>query len=170
MNNGVDTGKSYYPGQLFGATVSAPIWSAFMSAASDGMPVQDFTAPSAKMLYGDRVSVPDVTGQSVSSATADLQAAGFTVSVGGATPSSVAKGQVAGTNPGGGSTLNLGSSVTIYPSSGPAPGGGPTIPGATPLPNTSPSTAPSAPPTTGGGGNGGGGNGGGGGNTKPPKR
>jgi membrane peptidoglycan carboxypeptidase len=38
-------GGHYYYGQIFGATISAPIWHDTMSQAMSGLPVQDFTAP-----------------------------------------------------------------------------------------------------------------------------
>jgi membrane peptidoglycan carboxypeptidase len=38
-------GGQYYSGQIFGATISAPIWQAAMKGAMSGQQVQDFTAP-----------------------------------------------------------------------------------------------------------------------------
>jgi membrane peptidoglycan carboxypeptidase len=38
-------GGQYYSGQIFGATISAPIWHDAMTAATAGDPVEDFTPP-----------------------------------------------------------------------------------------------------------------------------
>ena len=46
--------------QVFGGTVSAPVWTKIMRAASKGMPVKDFPAPSAKIRNGDLVRLPGV--------------------------------------------------------------------------------------------------------------
>ncbi len=51
--------------QVFGGTVSAPVWSKMMRAASKGMPVKDFPAPSSKIRNGDLVPLPGVIGASV---------------------------------------------------------------------------------------------------------
>jgi membrane peptidoglycan carboxypeptidase len=116
----IDTGKQYYPRQMYGATLSAPLWADFMKAATAGMTPEDFGKPTDKVLYGDRVSVPSTTGMSIADATKVLEGAGFTVSVGAPQPSNVAVGQVASSSPGAGSRVTTGSTVTIYPSSGPS--------------------------------------------------
>ncbi len=41
----MSVGGHFYYGQIFGATISAPIWHDAMSMATAGDPVQDFTAP-----------------------------------------------------------------------------------------------------------------------------
>ena len=41
----MSVGGTYYSGQIFGATISAPIWQQAMKKAMSGMAVQDFTAP-----------------------------------------------------------------------------------------------------------------------------
>jgi membrane peptidoglycan carboxypeptidase len=130
----IDTGKDYYPRQIYGATVAAPIWASFMKAATQGMPVENFAKASDKVVYGDRVTVPGTTGMSIADATKVLEDAGFRVSVGGPKPSAVPAGFVAESNPAGGSRSTSGSSVTIYPSTG------------TP-PVVSPGPTPSGPPT-----------------------
>jgi membrane peptidoglycan carboxypeptidase len=132
----IDTGKDYYPRQIYGATVAAPIWASFMKAATQGMPVENFAKASDKVVYGDRVTVPGTTGMSIADATKVLEDAGFRVSVGGPKPSAVPAGFVAESNPAGGSRSTSGSSVTIYPSTGvppvvspgPTPSGTPTGP------------------------------------------
>ncbi len=126
----IDTGKDFYPRQIFGATVAAPIWSAFMKQAMKGLPVENFGNASDKIVYGDRSTVPGVTGQSLDDARRTLEGAGFTVSIGGPRASSVQAGYVAEQSPGAGARVTGGSTVWIYPSTGvpPAPTGQPTQP------------------------------------------
>jgi membrane peptidoglycan carboxypeptidase len=45
-------GATYYPNQIFGATIAAPIWKAIMDRASAGMPFRDFAAPSDTVQVG----------------------------------------------------------------------------------------------------------------------
>jgi membrane peptidoglycan carboxypeptidase len=116
----IDTGKKFYGRQMYGATLSAPLWAEFMKAATAGMKREDFANPTDKVLYGDRVSVPGTTGMSIADATRTLQGLGFKVTVGAPQPSNVAAGLVATSSPGAGSRVTTGSTVTIYPSSGPA--------------------------------------------------
>ena len=67
---------SYYGG-VFGGDIAAPIWKALMQNASVGLPNRQFDDPSSKILNGDRISVPYVSGMSVEEATARLKEAGF---------------------------------------------------------------------------------------------
>jgi len=140
---------------MYGATVAGPTWKRFMdSALLDGTENPGFTAPSSDLIYGKPIPIPSVAGQDQATATSTLEAAGFTVAVGGSENSDVTAGSVVRQDPSGSATA--GTTVTLTLSSGPAP---------------------VAPPTTGGddggngddgGGNGGGGNrGGGGGGTSP---
>jgi membrane peptidoglycan carboxypeptidase len=140
----------YYP-RVFGATIAAPIWKDIMDAASKGLPVRDFAAPSDKVLEGDLVRVPDVGGLSESDARAALTDAGFSVSVGSTVYSTLSRGNIASTSPGAGSKAMRGSDVTINPSAGyvPAPPAPPVRkapPAPTPTPTPTPtSTSPDAP-------------------------
>ncbi len=117
-----------------------------------------FPKPDNSVLYGSRVTIPDVSGKTTDQATQLLQALGLSVTV---DPTPIASdqpaGSVAGTDPSAGSSVDGGSSVTIHVSSG--------------QPTQAPSTGtPTPQPTngsgngngngTGGGGTGGGGNGG----------
>jgi membrane peptidoglycan carboxypeptidase len=110
-----------------------------------GKPAVNFTKPSDKLAYGQRVGVPNVKCQPVDGATAALKGAGFGVNLD-PTPvqSDCPQGTVAKTAPSGSASKN--SIITIYVSAG--PGGG--------------------PPGSGGPGTGGGGGGGHGGPTPPP--
>jgi membrane peptidoglycan carboxypeptidase len=101
---------------MHGAKIAAPIWKGIMNKALDGQPEIKFKEPSDKLLKGDQVDVPTVTGMSVSDAIATLQAAGFSATVGGTMSSSVPNGLVAGTSPYG--RAPSGSVITIYTSRG----------------------------------------------------
>ena len=94
-----------------------------MDAASVGLPIQDFAEPSDKVLEGDLVRVPDVSGMSESDARKQLTDAGFSVSVGGNVYSNLSQGDIVYTSPGAGSKAMRGSDVTLSPSAGyvPAP-------------------------------------------------
>ena len=109
-------GEKFYPGEVFGATIAAPIWKQIMDRASAGMPMLDFAEPGAKVQYGDLVPIPGVAGMSVRNATAALASAGFRPVVGSAVHSSIPVGLVVGTQP---SYRALrGSAVVIFTSSG----------------------------------------------------
>ena len=101
---------------MHGAKIAAPIWKGIMNGALEGQPEIRFPEPSAKLLQGDQVDIPSVTGLSVSEATARLKSAGFTAGVGGTMSSSVPRGLVAGTSPFG--RAPSGSFVTLYTSRG----------------------------------------------------
>ncbi len=103
-------------GQVFGGTVSAPVWSKIMRAASKGMPVKDFPSPSSKIRSGDLERLPGVVGASVSKAKARLQDAGFDSYVAGEVASSMPAGTVAYTDPAG--SAFPGSRIGLYVSTG----------------------------------------------------
>lgn len=114
----VRIGGEFYP-VMHGASIAAPIWKGIMNRAHEGKPVLRFKEPSDKLLNGDNVTVPGVTGMTVDQARRVLQGAGFGVAVGGTMSSNVAVGLVAGTSPFG--RAKRGDLVTLYTSSGPAP-------------------------------------------------
>jgi membrane peptidoglycan carboxypeptidase len=122
MDSLVMDGTDY--GEVFGATIPAPIWHDTMQDALQGVPEHDFVHPQDQYFSeGDglpETAIPDVRGRSVSSAIRTLEAAGFTTSV---DPSPVAsmtypKGTVADTSPSAGDTAAPGTSITIYVSAG----------------------------------------------------
>ncbi len=125
LRNFTLAGRSY--GTVFGATIPAPIWADFMRTALRGQPVEQFNQTTDKILNGDRVTVPSVTGMSVDAAKAALAAVGLsaTVSTSGM-PSALPVGAVAGSTPSGGQRVSPGTPVTLYLSLGPqgAPPGG----------------------------------------------
>ena len=87
-----------------------------MRAASKGMPVKDFPAPSAKIRNGDLKPLPGVIGASVSKAQQRLRDAGFESFVAGQVASSLPAGTVAYTNPAG--SAFPGSKIGLYVSTG----------------------------------------------------
>lgn len=97
--NGKTFNEYGYKAKVFGGTVAAPVWEQIMKAATNGLPVVKFTEPSAAVKNGNYQAIPDVTGDSVSTATEKLEAAGFKVKVGGRVDSTVREGRVAGTSP-----------------------------------------------------------------------
>lgn len=126
-----------------GSATAGPIWGDAFKAIAPFLADETFADPSGDDVAGVLVPVPDVAGQSVESATAALEAAGFSVINGGYVDSAYARGTVAYTSPEAYSEFGSGDDVTIYISDG------------TPPP-------PPPPPrnNNGGGGNGGGGGGG----------
>jgi membrane peptidoglycan carboxypeptidase len=109
-------GKQFYPGQVFGATIAAPIWKQIMDRASAGMPFRDFADPSGTVQFGDLISIPRVYGLAVADAMAALTGAGFQPVVGVAVASPIQAGLVVGTQPA--SRAPRGSAVTIFTSTG----------------------------------------------------
>jgi beta-lactam-binding protein with PASTA domain/serine/threonine protein kinase len=81
---------------------------------------------------GQFVTVPQVTGMAVGTARSELQNLGFTVKVGqGVHSNTVAKGDVAATDPGTGASTKRGTTVTIIESTGPVMLGVPQVTGLT---------------------------------------
>jgi len=139
----IQIGPTFYPTEIYGASIAAPIWKQIMDRISVGMPVRDFAAPGAKVVFGDFVPIPNVIGMTLSDAMAALTAAQVKPVVGVAVNSAVPTGRVAGTQPG--SQAIRGSQVLILPSTGYVPPPPPTKPPPTPT-----ATAPTSPPGPGG--------------------
>ncbi len=116
--NGKCFGKYGCFSQVFGGTVSAPVWAATMKKLTEGMPAKDFPAPSEKARRGNLETIPNVYARNPDSAAAILKDAGFNSRVGGNITSDAPKGTVGGTSP---SKQALpGSTVVLLISSGPA--------------------------------------------------
>jgi membrane peptidoglycan carboxypeptidase len=115
--NGITLAGESYRG-VFGGDIAAPIWKAVVAAASVGLPERDFGEASSKVLDGDKVAIPYVSGLSVSDAIAKLQDAGFSAQVAGSTSSGIPRGFVVYTNPSG--TAPKGTTIGLYTSSGQA--------------------------------------------------
>lgn len=109
-------GGQFYSGQVFGATIAAPIWKQIMDRALVGMPFRDFAEPGDRVQLGDIVSIPSVYGMSVDEARTTLTGAGFRPVVGIAVSSSTPAGLAVGTQPR--SRALRGSTVVIFTSTG----------------------------------------------------
>lgn len=134
--NGISLGGSSYGG-VFGGDIAAPIWKALIQNSSVGLPNRQFDDPSSKIINGDRIAVPYVSGMSVAEATARLKEAGFSAQVAGQTNSGYSRGTVVYTSPSG--TALRGSTIGLYTSSGyNAPRTPDTTKSSTPRPNPKP--------------------------------
>jgi membrane peptidoglycan carboxypeptidase len=138
MKNVVINGRFYK--QVYGGSIPAEIWKQAMSAAHEGLPVQDFAKADPEVVNGAEVAVPDVTALGYEAAKAALTAAGFGVRGGGLVDGGpIPFGSVAYTSPRAGEQVAPGTTVTIYVSNGRVP--------ATPVqPSPEPSPAFSPPP------------------------
>lgn len=96
------------------------IWPAIMNAADARYGGQAFPEPSAAAIRQTMVSVPDVKGKSIEEATSMLEQLGFAVGDGGEVDSTEAEGLSARTDPAAGSSVGLGSGITLYRSNGKA--------------------------------------------------
>ena len=113
----------YFSGGVFGGTVSAPIWHAYMAEVMKGMPPEGFAPmpPSfGTVSPPPTIKVPNVVGMMQAQASATLSQAGFGVGVVMVKDASP-KGTVLSQNPGPGSQVAPGSTVTIQVSTGVAP-------------------------------------------------
>jgi membrane peptidoglycan carboxypeptidase len=109
-------GNPYSMGHVFGGTVAAPIWVAYMSRVMQGLPAIGFPEP-PKPPEGP---VPSVIGMTRKEAITTLSKAGFRASVEIADSLSP-KGQVFSQSPGGGSVIALGTNVSVQISTGEPP-------------------------------------------------
>lgn len=101
-----------------GSGFAGPMWGDAMKVIQQWLPDTDFIAPEATEIAGVLTTVPDVSGMTVESATATLQAAGFVVVNGGYRDSSITAGLVAYSSPGAYAQFASGDTVTIYQSDG----------------------------------------------------
>ena len=106
-------------GQVFGATVSAPVWAKIMKAGMKNLPAKEFPNPTNAVLNGDYVDLPSVVGRSEGDAKAILKAAGFSAYVAGRVNSTLPAGVVAFTDPTGRAIRK--SNVGLFLSNGIAP-------------------------------------------------
>jgi len=138
----------FYQGYIFADTLAAPLWKSIMDDALKGKPKEKFPKVPAKVMYGKgQVAIPSVIGESVDSAKAKLEAAGFKVSMSWSIPSnSIPAGLVASISPSG--HAKKGATISIHTSSG-APYTPPAPPSTTEPANPPPtSTSPPPPPTS----------------------
>lgn len=133
MQGAIINGTKYNSGP-YGSSIAAPTWKRFMTQVLAGVENPGFAAPSDRELYGERVGVPSVLGQSEQQARQTLERAGFSVSVAEEQiPSAYPAGTVAEQSA---TTATKGASITIKLSNGQAaPGQGwPNLPGLPGLP------------------------------------
>jgi membrane peptidoglycan carboxypeptidase len=143
---GVRINGRYYKA-VYGGSLPAPIWRQVMLGALEGVPEEDFAAPT-KLDSQTKVAVPDVHGLPSDVAADQLRALGFgvTVAIGPAAP--VPAGIVVRTTPAAGTLVPAGSTVTLLVSNGqsvPVP----TVTAGPPTPEpTKPGHGPPTPPPT----------------------
>ena len=106
-------GEAYSMGDVFGGTVAAPIWRAYMSRVMQGQPALSFPSPPPPPTG----PVPDVVGLSKQAAQQALSDAGFRTRLE-VVDAGAPKGQVVGQTPAGGTSFALGSTVTLQISNG----------------------------------------------------
>jgi membrane peptidoglycan carboxypeptidase len=111
-----DSLELYFGRSVFGGTVAAPIWRDYMARIMAGMPAVGFPAPPAPPTG----TVPDVVGLKALKAQSRVATAEFTPKVE-IVDDAAPKGTVIAQAPGGGSSAQLGSLVTLQVSSGVAP-------------------------------------------------
>jgi membrane peptidoglycan carboxypeptidase len=143
---GLTIGGRYY-GEVFGATLAGRIWQSTMNAALAGVPAVPFSGADNYYSIGVHQGVPDVTGESIANAEAELTQAGFSpkvqdIEVG----SSVAVNHVASTSPPAGTQAAVGSTVVIYVSDGITPPPAPSNQPTSPVQPTNPVTTETPPP------------------------
>ena len=126
--------------KVFGGTLPAQIWNAFMVAAHEGLAKEPFPAPPPPL----RATVPDVVGQDQRDARAILEEAGFSVR-GTYVDSGEARGTVIAQDPAAETEAAAGRLVTLSVSNGE---GAPTPPSPSPSPSPSKSPSPAPSPTT----------------------
>ena len=115
--NGQTIGNSYVSA-AFGSTLAGPMWGDAMKVIEQYLDDEDFVQPSGTDVLGVLTGIPDLGGQDVDSARAQLEALGFSVSLGGYVPSGYTVDTVAYTGPGAGTDLASGDTVVIYQSTG----------------------------------------------------
>jgi membrane peptidoglycan carboxypeptidase len=106
-------GNPYSMGHVFGGTVAAPIWVAYMSKVMQGLPAIGFPEP-PKPPVGP---VPSVIGMDREGAITTLSKAGFRANVE-VVDNLSEKGKVFSQSPGGGSVTALGTLVSVQISTG----------------------------------------------------
>lgn len=104
-----------------GSGFAGPMWYAAMSPIGSRITQDSFVAPSGSSIQGVLAEVPTTTGMTKEEAIATLEDAGFQVQESGRYNSSVERGLIAGSRPGGGATLSSGDTVQIYTSTGYVP-------------------------------------------------
>jgi len=131
---GITINGSYYT-QVYGGTIPADIFSASMSGALQGEPVESFNAADTTVAQGTGQGVPDVAGLSYDEAFSVLRAAGLAPTAGRHVLSSLSAELVPYTYPRAGSPATPGTTVYVYRSLGRTTSGPSTPYGTSPTPN-----------------------------------
>jgi membrane peptidoglycan carboxypeptidase len=142
----VTINHTYYK-QVYGGSIPAPNWRDAMRGALEGVPVEDFSKADASVVDGEKVPVPDVTGQPYDAAKQALIDAGFGVRSGGFVAAGPTPfGITPYTSPRAGRLVTAGTTITVYVSNGRTPP--PPSPSPEPVfTQAPPSTAPPPQPT-----------------------
>jgi membrane peptidoglycan carboxypeptidase len=136
----VTINHTYYK-QVYGGSVPAPIWRDAMRTALEGVPPEDFAKADATVVDGEKVPVPDVSGQPYDAAKQALIDAGFGVRSGGFVSAGPTPfGITPYTSPRAGRLVTAGTTITVYVSNGRTPP--PPPPSPAPVATQQPSTAP----------------------------
>ncbi|WP_062200301.1 transglycosylase domain-containing protein [Demequina salsinemoris] len=105
----------YYSGWIYGNTISAPTFAAYMDRALEGKENTDFIeTPSSDVMYGTPVSVPNVIGMTEAQAKYAITKAGFKYSSSTVYSTSYSEGTVAAQSPSSYSKALPGSTITYY--------------------------------------------------------
>ncbi|WP_162599712.1 transglycosylase domain-containing protein [Nocardioides solisilvae] len=118
--NGQVVGGSYI-GSASGSSDAGPIWGDAMRTVAPELADEDFQRPDSTQIVGVLTPVPDVVGQSMADAEANLRAAGFNPVQGDYVNSELPAGTVAATSPAPGAQLSGGDTVVMNPSTGYVP-------------------------------------------------
>jgi membrane peptidoglycan carboxypeptidase len=134
--------------QVYGGSIPAPIWRDAMRTALEGVPPEDFAAPDATVVDGEKIPVPDVSGQPYDAAKQALIDAGFGVRSGGFVAAGPTPfGITPYTSPRAGRLVTAGATITVYVSNGrtppPSPSPVPSVLTQQPSPPPQPSPKPS---------------------------
>ncbi len=100
------------------ATARHRIWQPIMLVADHEYGGDAFPDVENKLLYGEQVNVPDVRGKSLDEAESLLRNLGFNLYSSREVDSELPKGQVVGSDPGGGATVIKGAFITVLTSNG----------------------------------------------------
>jgi membrane peptidoglycan carboxypeptidase len=105
-------------GNVYSGLSRLYMWRDFYENTADAYGGDSFASPDRNLTNGTSITIPDVSGLSMDAAQTKLDNAGFNPSDGGAVDSDKPAGQVARTDPPGGSSITKGSNVTVYTSNG----------------------------------------------------
>jgi membrane peptidoglycan carboxypeptidase len=142
---------TYYP-EVFGKSIPGPIWKSIMDSILAGRKAPEFVPPDPKIIKGIQVKVPDLTNKTQAEAKVILDKLGltFTVDPTFINVDPVQYGHIAKSDPPAGTSVGIGSEVTLFLSTGkPPPGSQPSSSPGAGQPSSSPgkSGGPGPSPT-----------------------